>query len=141
MAKTIIQKVVFKNTTPKALYDLYMNEKKHSLVTGGPAKISNKAGSNFSVHGGYIKGKNLQLVKDQTIVQTWKASDWDQTADDSIFMINLEKKGKDAIVHVVHANVPDKNAAGIDKGWHDYYWKPWKQFLAGKKIVRPSSEM
>ena len=28
MAKTIVQKVVFKNTTSKDLYDLYMNAKK-----------------------------------------------------------------------------------------------------------------
>ncbi|MBK5285208.1 MAG: hypothetical protein JJE25_07370, partial [Bacteroidia bacterium] len=59
MAKTIVQKVVFKNTTPKILYDLYMDSKKHSLVTGGPAVISAKEGTKYSAHGGYIKGKNL----------------------------------------------------------------------------------
>ena len=52
MAKTIEQKLVFKNTTPKAVYDLYMNAKLHSHITGGPAKISDKVGSSFSAHGG-----------------------------------------------------------------------------------------
>lgn len=56
---------------------------------------------------------------------------------DSIFMISLEKKGKDVVLHAIHANVSDKAAAGIDKGWHDHYWNPWKQQLAGKKITRP----
>ena len=132
MAKTIIQKVLFKNTTPKILYELYMNAKKHSLVTGAPAVISTKEGSDYSAHGNYIKGKNLHLVKDKMIVQTWRASDWDEKDADSIFIINLEEKGKDVVLNIVHANVPDKHAADLDKGWHEYYWNPWKQMLAGK---------
>src|ERR1039458_10340525 len=95
MAKTINQKVVFKNTITDVLYDLNMNAKKHSMISGAPAVISAKPGSNFSAHGGYIKGKNLHLVKDKTIVQTWRGSDWNESDPDSIFIINLEQKGKD----------------------------------------------
>jgi activator of HSP90 ATPase len=137
MAKTIIQKIVFKNTTPKILYDLYMNAKKHSLTTGGPAIISAKEGSKYSVHGGYITGKNLQLIKDKLIVQTWRAQGWDKNDIDSIFIINLEPKGKDVVLHATHANLPDKHSKHIDKGWHDHYWNPWKQHLAGKALVHP----
>ncbi|MGZ4035024.1 MAG: SRPBCC domain-containing protein [Bacteroidia bacterium] len=137
MAKTIVQKVVFKNTSPKALYDLYMDAKQHSKVTGGPAKITKKEGAAYSVHGGYITGKNLQLVENEHIVQTWRAVDWAKSDPDSIFIINLEQKGKDTILHAIHNNVPDKAVKGIDKGWHDHYWKPWKQHLAGKKITIP----
>ncbi|MEO8151262.1 MAG: SRPBCC domain-containing protein [Bacteroidia bacterium] len=137
MAKTIEQKVVFKNTTPNALYNLYMDPKQHSMITGGPAKISEKVGSAFSAHGDYITGKNLHLVKDKLIVQTWRAQGWDKDDVDSIFMIRLEPKGKDVVLHAVHANLPDKAVASVDKGWHDHYWKPWKQHLAGKPITRP----
>lgn len=133
MAKTIEQKMVFKNTSPKALYDLYMNAKLHSMVTGTPVKISEKIGSAFSAHGDYITGKNIHLVKNKLIVQTWKASDWDEKDEDSIFMISLEQKGKDTLLYAVHAYLPDNAAANISKGWHDYYWKPWKQHLASKK--------
>jgi hypothetical protein len=42
MAKTITQKIVFKNTTAKVLYDMYMNEKKHSELTGGLQKLHQK---------------------------------------------------------------------------------------------------
>jgi activator of HSP90 ATPase len=76
MAKTITQKVVFKNTSSKELYDLYMNEKKHSEVIGGSAKITTKIGANFSAYDNYITGKNLHLLKDTIIVQTWRGSDW-----------------------------------------------------------------
>lgn len=138
MSKTIVQKVLFKNTTAKTLYELYMDAKKHSLVTGGPAKISTKEGSRYSAHGGYITGKNLQLIKDKMIVQTWRAVGWDKEDLDSIFMIKLEPKGKDVILHAIHANLPDKHSGHIGKGWYDHYWNPWKQHIAGKPITRPA---
>jgi len=137
MAKTIEEKVVFKNTTPKAVYDLYMNPKLHSHITGGPAKIADKVGSSFSSHGGYITGKNIYLVKDKLVVQTWRAQGWDKDDVDSVFMIRLEPKGKDVILYAVHTNLPDKAVASVSKGWYDHYWNPWKQHLAGKPITRP----
>jgi len=138
MPKNVIQKVVFKNTTPKTLYDLYMDAKKHALITGASAKITTKVGSKFSAHGGYITGKNLELIKNELIVQTWRAQDWAKTDDDSIFIIQLEAKGKDTILEAFHINVPDKEVKGVTGGWYDYYWNPWKQHLAGKTITRPA---
>ena len=137
MPKTILQKVVFKNTTAKAIYDLYMDAKKHSMIAGSPATITQKEGAKYSVHGGYIAGKNLQLVKDKLIVQSWRAQGWKDSDVDSTFMINLEQKGKDVVLHAVHANVPVEHSVSIAKGWQDHYWKPWKQHLAGKTITRP----
>jgi activator of HSP90 ATPase len=136
MAKTIVQKVVFKNTTPKDLYDLYMNSKKHSKATAAPAQISAKEGAPFSAAGGYITGQNLKLVKDQLIVQSWRGKDWSKKDADSTFLIHLEPKGKNVVLHAVHTNIPDKQAEGIDKGWHTFYWEPWKQYLAGKPITK-----
>lgn len=137
MAKTIVQKLVFKNTKPNILYNLYMDAKKHSMISGAPATIYAKAGTSYSVHGGYIKGKTLHLVKDKLIVQTWRGADWNKSDVDSTFIINLEQKGRDVVLHAIHANVPDKHAAHLAKGWHDHYWNPWKQHLAGKTITRP----
>ena len=125
MAKTIEQKVVFKNTAPKALYDLYMKSDLHSLIAGGPVKISDKEGTAFSAHGVYITGKNLQLVKDKRIVQTWRGMDWDKADEDSIFIISLEPTGKDVTLYMVHANVPDKHASHLKKGWYANYWNLW----------------
>jgi activator of HSP90 ATPase len=139
MAKTLTQRVVFKNTTPEKLYSLYMNAKMHAESTGAPAKISDKEEASYSVSGGYIVGKNLKLVKNKMIVQTRHASDWADSDLDSIFMLNFEQKGKNAILNMVHANIPDKHADGIKKGWDTYYWDKWKLYLAGKPV--PKMEM
>jgi activator of HSP90 ATPase len=136
MAKTIVQKLLFKNTSPSKIYDLYMNAKLHTLITGASAKISNKTGASFTAHGPYISGKNLYLVKDKLIVQTWRAENWTSKDPDSIFMIALEQKGNDVVLYATHANVPDREEASLKDGWHQYYWKPMKQYLAGKEITR-----
>jgi activator of HSP90 ATPase len=137
MSKHITQKLTFKKTKPKALFDLYMNAKKHGLIAGSPVTISSKVGSPFSAHGGYITGKAIYSLKNKIIVQAWRGMDWEPTDPDSIFTIVLEPSGKDTILHVIHSGVPDSKAENIDKGWHDHYWKPWKQHLSGKKITRP----
>jgi activator of HSP90 ATPase len=134
MAKTITQSVVFKNEKTGTLYSQFLDSKHHAALTGGnPAKISAKEGAKFLVWGDYINGKNLQLVKDRLIVQSWLDSDWGKEDVDSTFILRFEQKGKDAVIHMAHANIPDKKAAGIKQGWEDYYWKPWKEYLSGMK--------
>lgn len=132
--KTLTQKVLFKDTTPQQLYELYMDAKLHTAVTGDIAKITKKEGAAYSAFGSYISGKNLKLIPGKLIVQTWRGSDWKKSDLDSIFIIQLEKNGKDAILNMVHTNLPDDQAADIKSGWADYYWTSWKAHLAGKKV-------
>ena len=138
MAKQITQKVTFKKTKPKVLFDLYMNAKQHAFIAGSPITISSKAGAPFSAHSGYITGTSVYAVKDKIIVQTWRGADWNASDPDSVFTIVLEPNGKDTVLHAIHSNVPDAHADGIKKGLYDHYWNPWKQHLAGKKIKRPA---
>jgi activator of HSP90 ATPase len=110
-----------------------MNAKEHSTAIGVAAKIQDREGAKFSAHGNYITGKNLQLVKNKLIVQSWRGSDWKKSDLDSTFILSFTQNGNDGIVNMVHANIPDKEYEGIKKGWSDYYWKPWKKYFAGKK--------
>ena len=136
MPKTIVQKVVFKNTSPKELYDLYMNAEKHSLATGAAAKISEKIGAKYTAYDEYIDGRNLHLVKDRLIVQTWRAQGWGPDDIDSTFIINFHPKGKNVELHVIHANVPDNEFESLKKGWHENYWDPWKKYLKEKPATK-----
>jgi activator of HSP90 ATPase len=139
MSKTICQEILFKNTTAHDLYELYMDSKKHTTATAAPAKISKKEGGKYSVHGGYITGRNLQLIEDKLIVQTWRAQGWKESDPDSTFIINLEQKGNDVLLFATHANVPNAHEESISKGWHNHYWEPWKKYLAGNPIKQSPS--
>ena len=130
--RTIIQKIKFK-AGPGILYELYMDSKKHSLATGGKAVMSRKVGGTFSAYGGYIKGKNLLLDPGKMIVQSWRGMEWTKKDRDSTFVLIFEKTKGGGLVTMVHANVPDRFAKHLAKGWKDHYWKPWVRYLAGLK--------
>ena len=133
MAKTILQTVLFKNASPETIYDIYMDAKKHSKAIGGGAvKISSKIGSPYSSWDGYINGKTFQLIKGKMIVQSWRSADFKSNDLDSILIFQFEKKGNNAVLHMVHVNVPDHQYNGIKGGWNDFYWKPWKRYLSDK---------
>ena len=133
MAKTLTQKILFKNSKPETLYNMFLTGKHHSAFIGGEAKISSKEGAAFSVYDGYAVGKNLQLIKDKLIVQSWFAADWSERDLDSTLILLLEEKGKDTIINMTHANIPNAHVKGIKQGWTDFYWKPWRKYLAGIK--------
>ena len=134
MPKTINQKVIFKNTNAADLYDLYMNSKKHSASTGGgEVKISEKERTEWSAHGGYCWGKNIHLRKGSLIVQTWRANDWKKSDADSTFILHFGQQGNDTAVTMLHVGVPDNQADPLGDGWKEFYWKPWRNYLARKK--------
>jgi activator of HSP90 ATPase len=130
--KTILQKVKFK-ASPEDLFELVMDSKKHSLATGSKAVVSRKIGGAFSAHGGYCRGKNLMIVPNAMVVQTWCSQDWAKKDRDSLLILHFEKAKGGGRVTMIHANVPDRQAASLAKGWKTFYWKPWARYLSRKK--------
>lgn len=132
MSKTLTQKVLFKGVKASELYSLYMDAKKHTAATGSPAKITAKEGASYKAHGGYILGKNLKLIRNRMIIQTWRAATWQKDELDSILILTFEVSTQGTELTMIHANVPDQYAASIKSGWNEHYWKPWKKYLAAK---------
>ncbi len=128
MPKTIQQRVKF-GVPPERLFDIYLDSKKHAAAVNSQASISRKVGSRFSVFGGMLRGRILALVPGRMIVQTWRGSDWKKAEADSILILTFSKAPGGGRVNLVHANVPDQRYARINRGWHKYYWKPWRAYL------------
>jgi activator of HSP90 ATPase len=126
-SKTIKQKISFK-ASGHDVYEALMDSKKHAMFTGGTAKISRKLGGKFSVYDGYAFGKNLELIPDKKIVQTWIASDWEEGHESKVvFEIESTKTGCKLIF--VQTNVPAEHFSSIKQGWIDFYWLPMKEIL------------
>ena len=125
--KIIKQKVRFK-ASPLQVYSALMDSKKHSGFTGEPAKISAKEGGKFTAYGDYISGVNLALIPGKKIVQSWRASDWEEGASSTVtFVFVPEKNG--TLLEFLHEGVPAPEAKDIKQGWMDYYWKPMKEMF------------
>jgi activator of HSP90 ATPase len=129
MAKTIQQTVRF-TASPDELFDIYMDSKKHAAAVDSTASISRRVGGTFSVFDGYIKGKTLLIVPKRLIVQSWRGSDWKAGEPDSILVLTFSRATGGGQIDLVHANIPDREARGINAGWRAYYWTPWRAHLA-----------
>ncbi len=132
MAKTIEQKVSF-NVSPNRLFNIYMDAKLHGAAINSSVIIKKKTGASFSAFNGYVRGKNLLIVPNRLIVQSWRGKEWEKNDADSILVLSFEKARHGALLHMVHSNVPDHIAAKIKKGWNEYYWKPWKRYLKERR--------
>jgi len=125
--KSIRQTARFK-AAPHAVYEALMDSRQHGEFTGGKARISRKEGGRFSVYDGYASGKNLKLVPDREIVQTWRADDWPAGHFSRIsFKLTRTRTGTKLVF--AQTGVPAKQYADIKQGWIDFYWKPMKELL------------
>jgi len=125
---------IFHNAAPAVLYELFIDSEKHSAATGAPAKISHKVGGKWSAHGGMISGKNLVLVPNRMIVQTWRSNEWKSAELDSIVVVRFEKSvSGGASVSLAHVGVPEYDYKDVTQGWINFYWDPWRKYLKGRK--------
>jgi activator of HSP90 ATPase len=132
MTTPIHQRVVF-GATPAKLYALFMDSARHAAATGAPARISRKIGGNWQAHAGMIGGRNLVIVPNRLIVQTWRSMSWSTSDPDSILIVRFEKTPAGTLVDLVHVGVPPYDHKGVTQGWRKYYWKPWKKYLASRQ--------
>jgi len=135
MAKTSQQSAKFR-ASPAALFEIYMDAKKHSAAIGSSVSMSRKAGGRFSAFGGSLIGRNLVVIPGRVIAQTWRSRGWKKTDLDSILILTFSAAPGGGRIDLVHANVPDHDYAGVKDGWVRYYWKPWKAYLKNKKRGR-----
>jgi activator of HSP90 ATPase len=125
--KTIKQTVTFK-ASPDDVYEALMDSKKHAKFTGGKASISRKVGGKFTVFDGYSEGTNIELIPDKKIVQTWRASDWEEGYYSRV-TFSLKEVENGTRLTFTQMGVPGEQYDDISQGWRDYYWEPMKKML------------
>lgn len=129
--KTLIQKVKF-NTSPKVLYELFLDPKKHSQATGAKAAGSGKLGGNFTAWNGYIKARTIALVPGRMIVQSWRTAEFKKADHDSVLVLTFEKAAGGTRLTMTHTAVPDHKAEDFKTGWYESYWNPIQKYLTKK---------
>lgn len=129
MNKVIEQTVQFKGTTAAELFDIFLNPKKHAQLHGGAeAKISKKEGDKFSLIDGNLNGKNLLIVPDRMIVQSWRGNVWKEDDLDSILTLTFSDTKTGAQIYLTHSCTPKQ----FKELWKQVYWDPIKEFLLGQ---------
>jgi uncharacterized protein YndB with AHSA1/START domain len=123
--------------SPEAVYDAWLSSAGHSAMTGGKATASNKVGGAFSAWDGYIMGRNIELVRGERIVQSWRTSKFSDADPDSTIIVTLAPAEGGAELTLEHEDVPDgdDHKGYEDGGWENHYFAPMKAYFA-KKAAR-----
>ncbi|MBI4450910.1 SRPBCC domain-containing protein [Candidatus Woesearchaeota archaeon] len=129
--KAVHQKVFFR-ASPHEIYESLMDSKEHSVFTGDKAVISRRVGGKISVWSGGITGKNLMLVPDKKIVQSWRidVEGWPAKHYSKV-TFSLAKSRQGTTLTFTQTGIPKGCEKDIANGWKQYYWKPMKLLLEG----------
>jgi activator of HSP90 ATPase len=111
------------------LYDMYMDPLLHGAIIGKPVTISPFAGSEYHAFDGMIYGKTIALAPKKTIIQFWRSKEWKPEDRDSILVLTFIPDGRNGTIELTHLDVPAKDFDRVNKGWLNYYWKPWRAYL------------
>lgn len=137
-AEAIHQEPVFK-ASRKRLYEALTDSKQFdgvvqqamkSMQLGSkPSEISAEAGGAFALFGGYVTGRQIELVPNERIVQAWRAGGWDPGVY-SIARFELVEAGSGTKIIFDHTGFPKGDAEHLAEGWKTNYWAPLAAVLA-----------
>src|SRR5882757_4385600 len=123
------QEVDFK-ASPQRIYEALLSSKDFAAFTGAPAEIDPKAGGAFSLFGGMVVGRNVELVPNQRIVQAWRViADFPEGVY-TLVKFELKPRGSQTSVILDQTGFAEGDFDHLSEGWHSHYWEPLKIFLA-----------
>jgi activator of HSP90 ATPase len=140
-AEAIHQEPVFK-ASPKRVYEAITDTAQFDKVIqisgamksmqnlgNKPTQISREVGGAFTLFGGYVTGRHVELVPGQRIVQAWRAGSWDPGVY-SIAKFELVEQGSATRIVFDHTGFPKGAAESLASGWKAHYWEPLAKLLA-----------
>lgn len=106
--------------------------KQSGAIGPQPAEISSQAGGAFTLFGGYIVGRHIELVPNERIVQAWRAQSW-KPGVYSIVQFELVEQGRSTKIVFDHKGFPEGQGQHLAAGWKANYWEPMQKYLSGQK--------
>src|ERR1700730_7893610 len=126
--EAIHQEVVFQ-ASRKRVYEAFTNTKQFDKVVqlsaatqsgmslgNKPTEISREVGGAFTLFGGHIVGRHIDLVANERIVQAWRVVDWNPGIY-SIARVELTELGSGTKLVFDHTGFPEGEGRHLADGW------------------------
>jgi activator of HSP90 ATPase len=139
-AEWIHQEPVFK-ATAKRVYEALTDAKQFEKVMrlsaamqsgmapgNSHVEISREAGGAFTLFGGHIVGRQIELVPNARIVQAWRVATWSAGVY-SIARFELAEQGPGTKLVFEHVGFPEGQGQHLAEGWKANYWEPLEKYL------------
>jgi activator of HSP90 ATPase len=127
--RTSLHDEVVLKASPQRIYEMLLDSKQFTALTGAPAEIDPKAGGAFSTFGKLIEGRNVELVPNHRIVQAWRPTHWDPGVY-SIVRFQLKPNNAETTVVLDHTGFPEGDFKHLEWGWNAHYWEPMKKYFS-----------
>ena len=128
-SRTSLHQEIGLKATPQRIYEILLDSRQFAAFTGMPAEIDPKAGGTFSMFGGHIVGRNVELVSGTRIVQAWRPAHWDPGVY-SIVRFELRPQDSGGKVILDHTGFPEGDYDQLFDGWNGHYWQPLAKYLS-----------
>lgn len=139
-SEAIRQAVTF-DASPQRVYQVLTSTKEFDSITrlsdgaallnasgAKPTAISTEVGGSFTLFGGYITGRHLEMLPNERLVQAWRAGSW-KSGGFSICVFSLTAEGGKTKLNFEHRGFPNGNGVSLARGWHSHYWEPLAKYL------------
>lgn len=111
--------------SPDRVYEVLTNGATFTAVTGGrTAEIGSVEGAAFSLFGGPIHGRHIELVPNQRVVQAWRTKMWEPGVY-SIVTFTLTQEGSGTKLAIDHDGYPPAQHEHLASGWVANYVEPF----------------
>lgn len=110
------------------VYEVLLSSKEFAAFSGAPAAIDPTPGGGFSLFGGLIVGRNVELIPSQRIVQAWRPTHWSPGVY-SVVRFELKPNGAATLVVLDHTGFPAGEFDHLTSGWRQHYWEGLTTFL------------
>ena len=114
---------------PNAVYNAWIDSKKHTEMTGSEAIIEPRINGRFTAWDGYIEGTTVELEPNKRIVQTWRTTDFPPDSPDSTIEVLLEAVENGTRLTLIHTDIPEGQSNDYKKGWKDFYFDPMRRYF------------
>ena len=128
--RSIIRQTVVLPAAAEKLFEMYINPHTHEAITGAPVQIGDRRGSAFRAFDGALTGTILEAIKPRLIIKSWRSVNFLPEDPDSTLILSFTSEGDRGRIDLVHLDVPEQDYDGVDQGWDQYYWTPWRAYLA-----------
>lgn len=127
--RTTIQQTIEISAAPERIYGALLDAKQFAAFSGLPADIDSREGGAFSLFGGQIVGRNVELIANQRIVQAWRPTHWGPGLY-SMAHFELKAAKSGTMITFDHTGFPEGDYDHLLSGWNEHYWNPLKKYLA-----------
>jgi len=133
--RTVAHEVTL-SASPEEVFEALMDSAKHTRLTGAPAQIDRKPCGVFSLYGGQITGKTLELEPSRLIVQGWRAENWPKGHYSQVtFVLAALDNGRQTQLSLTQTGVPAPHFEDINQGWRKCYWSKMATYFRSEKVA------